>query len=206
MVRDEDDDLFGLDEEESIDPGGTRTTVVEASDRSEPDDEPEEQNRLDKKRERGTLFKAYQESERRNAELLERVTRLESTVPQPQQQQQPDPYEVGIYQTIQKDRQLREYAQNLIGNAAREGKQVDPEQMKKLDDAIVMNDLERQQLVAERAARRVAAETNNPRRAAQEVMQAQYNDVRKHPKALNWAQARYTMAIAEGAEDSPATL
>jgi hypothetical protein len=37
-------------------------------------------------------------------------------------------------------------------------------------------------------------------------MQAQYNDVRQHPKALNWAQARYTMAIAEGAEDSPATL
>jgi hypothetical protein len=216
--HDDDDEVFELDDDDSgVDPGGTDerrhpdfVSVADAAD-ANPDDS-EDGTRLDKKRRRKSLIDAHQEQVAINRELTERLARMEGAQSQVGQllasqnrQQQIDPLEQELLNSLEEDRRLQKYAADKIASAQKAGRALSEDELRVLQDAATANSLKQQRIIARQEARAVAS-TINPRDVAMEVLQTKHNDVRGNPKAFGWAKARYEMAVAEGAKDSPELL
>lgn len=208
----DDDDILELedrddDDDEGIDPGGGSGPL--AGRPGAPETEEQRESRAEKRRNRGKLFEALQVTQQENSQLRERMARLEGqheVTNRQQQQNQPNEYQVGLGQFLQRDRQLREHGESLLEAARRDNKPVDKEKWKQLDDALLLNDVARQEYIADHAAARRSREVADPRRVSAELVHQRFQDVSSNPQAIAWANGRYTQLRAEGAPDSEATL
>lgn len=205
--------LFGFEDEDKEKTEGAEErpeAELEDGDVVRLDEDEEDTSRRGKKRARAEEIISQQQREL--TELRERVSRGEgvmSMIPsiiQQNQQQGPDQLTLAIDKAYEDEVSFRNEANEIYARAQREKRELTADEKRDMQRKAKEIDMRRTKLLAAQANRELGIRPVNPAEGIQAYVQATYADVYKDPRMKNWAQARYAMRIAEGAQDSQELL